>query len=145
MSRVFWKLYNSVKSLPEPWAWRLHWLPEATPQPFLPALAVPMYSFPQHNGGLSCNYLFKKMNNSHNFPLTCRSCSDHRFSSSVQDLPVQKQSDFAQDFYQSFAEYFSSECRSVPHFLHCLFWRRDNIKLLLSFYFQVFLRLRSLR
>lgn len=31
------------------------------------------------------------------------------FSSSLQDLPVQKQSDLVQDFYQSFAEYFNSE------------------------------------
>lgn len=32
---------------------------------------------------------------------------------SLQDLPIQKQSDLVQDFYQSFAEYFRSECRSV--------------------------------
>uniref|UniRef100_A0AAQ6AQ05 RAB guanine nucleotide exchange factor (GEF) 1 n=1 Tax=Amphiprion ocellaris TaxID=80972 RepID=A0AAQ6AQ05_AMPOC len=43
---------------------------------------------------------------SHNFLLLFQSCLDHRFTLSLQALPVQKQSDLVQDFYQSFAEYF---------------------------------------
>lgn len=61
-----------------------------------------------------------------------------RVSSSVQDLPVQKQSDLVQDFYTSFAEYFSSEYRSLQHFLDCLFCQHENIKWVFVFIFRFF-------
>lgn len=56
--RISWKLWNSVKSLSEPWAWGLYWLSEAAQEPCIQTLAVPMYNFSQHNGSLSCNDLF---------------------------------------------------------------------------------------
>lgn len=60
--RVFWKPCKCVESLPEPRARGLHWVPEDTEEPFLPALAVSMYSFPQHNGGVPCNNLLYMIN-----------------------------------------------------------------------------------
>lgn len=77
--------------------------------------------------------------------LSRQSCSDHRCTSSVQDLPVQKQSDYVQDFYQSFAEYFSSECTCIHNTSHAGY-SGDLTVLNNSWLFprQVFLRLRSL-
>lgn len=77
MSRVFWKLCNSPKSLPESWAWGLHWLSEDTQEPFVSAIAVPLYSFSQHNGSLSRNHLFLVVSN---FPLTFQSFPYHKLS-----------------------------------------------------------------
>lgn len=141
LSRVFWKLCNSTKSLPESWAWGLHWLSQDTQELFVSAIAVPLYSFSQHNGSISRNYLFLVVSN---FPLTFQSFPYHELSF-VQDLPVQKQSDYVQDFYQSFAEYFKSEYKSVQLLMCRLSWKYDGVESCLNFCFQVFLTLRSLR
>lgn len=121
-SRVSWKQKKCAQSLSEPWARRLHRFPKNTTEPFLPALAVPMHSFSQHSRGLPCNYLLLNFNMTPFLLLNkCQSCSDRSFLSFSQDLPVQKQSDLVQDFYQSFAEYFSSQYKSFQHLFGGLF------------------------
>ena len=122
--RVLWGPCKCVKSLPEPWAGGLPWFPKDTAEPVLSAFTVSLYSFPQHDGGLPCNYLHKWAH--FTSLLFDKSNSDPRFTPSSQDLPVQKQSDLVQDFYQSFAEYFKSEYRWDQHIPACLFWKHQK-------------------
>lgn len=113
-TRDFWKPYKYVKSLPKPGAWGLHRFPKDTSEPSISALAVPVQSFSQDDGGLSCNYYYLHI--LYIILFMSYNCSDLALLVS-QDIPVQKQSDHVQDFYQSFAEHFNGECSSVLAFL----------------------------
>lgn len=133
--RELWKPYKCIKGLSKTWAWGLHWFPKDTSEPFLPTIAIPVFIFSQDNGSLPCNYLFN-INHFVTFCflyLTFQSSSDYSFS--LQDLPVQKQSDLVQDFYQSFAEHFNGKRGSVHPFLACLFWKQDFWVVVLVFRF----------
>lgn len=115
-SRISWSLCSSVKSLPGSWAWGLHWLSQVTQKPCIQTLAVPLYNFSEHNGSLSCNDLL--LFNS-KFPLTFHDSSNVSLFF-FQELPVQKQSDYVQDFYQSLAKYFKGEFISLQVIMYCL-------------------------
>lgn len=61
----------------------------------------------------------------------------------LQELPVQKQSDYVQDFYQSFAKYFKGEYISLQVIMYGLSWRYGSVQFWLCSLFQVLLTLRS--
>lgn len=63
----------------------------------------------------------------------------------LQELPVQKQSDYVQDFFQSFAKYFKGEYISLHVIVYCLSWSYYSVQSWLHSCFQVLLTLRSLR
>lgn len=67
--RVLGKPCTHVKSLSESWAWRLPWLFKDPAESTIPAHAVALYCFPQHNGSLPCNYC-TNVNFSHFKPLS---------------------------------------------------------------------------
>lgn len=53
----------------------------------------------------------------------------------LQELPVQKQSDYVQDFYQSFAKYFKGEYISLHVIVYCLSWKLLQCSVMITFLF----------